>query len=66
MQSEDWLCNLETGMQFPDSENARRNLVIAQIPRLRRKKQFIMLSVTIPYSKKVFKMAVLCIQWVIC
>ena len=53
-------------MQFPDSENVRRNLVIAQIPRLRRTKQFIMLSVTIPYSKKVFKMAVLCIQWVIC
>ena len=26
--------NLEIGMQFPDSENALRNLEIAQIPRL--------------------------------
>ena len=33
-QSQDWLCNLEIGTQFRDSENAQRNLEIAQIPRL--------------------------------
>jgi len=34
-QSQDWLCNLEIGMQFLDSENVQCNLEIAQIPRLR-------------------------------
>ena len=37
MQSRDCttiVCNLEIGMQFPDSENAQHNLKIAQIPRL--------------------------------
>jgi len=34
-QSQDSLCNLEIGTQFLDSENAQRNLEIAQIPRLR-------------------------------
>jgi len=34
-QSEDWLRNLEVGRQLRDSENAQRNLEIAQIPRLR-------------------------------
>jgi len=32
--SQDWLCNLEIGMQFPDSKNVHRNLKIAQICRL--------------------------------
>ena len=35
LQSLDWLCNLEIGMQFPDSENAQCNLEIARIPGLR-------------------------------
>jgi len=38
MQSRDCtttVCNLEIGMQFPDSEKAQHNLKIAQIPRLR-------------------------------
>jgi len=30
-QSQDWLCNLEIGTQFLDSENMQRNLKIAQI-----------------------------------
>jgi len=34
LQSKDWLRNLEIGTQFRDSENAQRNLEIAQIPRL--------------------------------
>jgi len=35
VQSWDWLCNLEIGTQFLDSENVQRNLKIAQIPKLR-------------------------------
>ena len=35
-QSLDWLCNLEIGAQSRDSENAQRNVEIAQILRLRR------------------------------
>ena len=34
-QSQDCLRNLEIGTQFQDSENAQRNLEIAQIPKLR-------------------------------
>jgi len=34
LQFQDWLCNLEIGTQFLDSENAQCNLEIAQIPRL--------------------------------
>ena len=34
-QSQDCLHNLEIGTQFRDSENALRNLEIAQIPKLR-------------------------------
>ena len=34
LQSQNWLCNLEIGTQFLDSDNAQRNLKIAQIPRL--------------------------------
>ena len=34
-QSQDCLRNLEIGTQFRDSENALRNLEIAQIPKLR-------------------------------
>ena len=34
-QSQDCLCNLEIGTQFRDSENALRNLEIAQFPKLR-------------------------------
>ena len=30
-----WLRNLEIGTQFQESENAQRNLEIAQIPKLR-------------------------------
>ena len=35
-QSLDWLCNLEIGAQSRDSENAQRNVEMAQILRLRR------------------------------
>ena len=34
VQTQNWLHNLEIGMQFPDSENAQRTLEIAQIPRM--------------------------------
>jgi len=36
VQSQDWLCNLEIGAQFLDSETAQHYLEIAQIPRLHR------------------------------
>ena len=35
VQSLEWLCNLEIGMQSQDFENAQHNLEIARILRLR-------------------------------
>ena len=54
--SQDWLCNLEIGTQFRDSENAQYNLEIAQIPRLRR--TYTWRQVLLVYCKCLF-----CREW---